>query len=120
MLWRLSNSNQRWRTYDHFLIAENRWRAPRYGVGGGLIDFGRREIVPVDALIHELVDLLQEDAEALDCRAEIETALEITANGNSADRQRAVFEQALKAGQPRDNALRTVVRHLIDEYHADL
>jgi carboxylate-amine ligase len=120
MLWRLSNSNQRWRTYDNFLIAENRWRAQRYGVGGGLIDFGRREIVPVDALIHELVDLLQEDAEALDCRAEIETALEITANGNSADRQRAVFEQAILAGQPRDNALRTVVRHLIDEYHADL
>ncbi len=46
MLWRLRVKNQRWRIYDRFLIGENRWRAQRYGVTEGLVDFGRGEIVP--------------------------------------------------------------------------
>ena len=46
MLWRLRTRNQRWRIYDRFLIGENRWRAQRYGVTEGLIDFGANEIVP--------------------------------------------------------------------------
>ena len=29
MLWRLRQRNQRWRIYDNFLVAENRWRAAR-------------------------------------------------------------------------------------------
>ena len=48
MLYRLRRDNQRWRQYDRFLIAENRWRAQRYGVDEGLVDFGRGEIVPFD------------------------------------------------------------------------
>ena len=120
MLWRLSKKNQRWRIYDNFLVAENRWRAQRYGVSGGLIDFGRREIVPMNDLLEEMLDLLQEDAEALNCRADIETAREIIAGGTSADRQRAVFTAAKDAGKPESEALRDMVRHLIEEYHADL
>ena len=42
MLWRLAMKNQRWRIYDNFLIAENRWRAQRYGVSEGLV--GRTEL----------------------------------------------------------------------------
>ena len=34
MLFRLRRSNQTWRTYPLFLLAENRWRAQRYGVEG--------------------------------------------------------------------------------------
>ncbi len=120
MLWRLSNKNQRWRLYDNFLVAENRWRAQRYGVTGGMIDFGRGQIVPMAELVAELVDMLAEDSEALECSAEIETLLDITAKGNSADRQRANYEAALATGKSRDEALRDVVRHLIDEYHTDL
>ena len=40
MLWRLRRGNQQWRQYDRFMIAENRWRASRYGIDEGLIDFG--------------------------------------------------------------------------------
>ncbi|HHI69915.1 MAG TPA: carboxylate-amine ligase, partial [Rhodobacteraceae bacterium] len=120
MLWRLSKKNQRWRIYDNFLVAENRWRAQRYGVSGGLIDFGRREIVPMNDLLEEMLDLLHEDAEALNCRADIETAREIIAGGTSADRQRAVFTAAMDAGKPESEALRDMVRHLIEEYHVDL
>ena len=54
------------------------------------------------------------------CLSEIETAREIAATGSSADRQRNVFAQSLKAGKPKDEALSDVVRHLIEEYHADL
>ena len=120
MLWRLSRKNQRWRLYDNFLVSENRWRAQRYGVTGGLIDFGRGEIVPMGELVQEMIDLLGRDAEALECTAEIENALEITKNGNSSERQRATYQGAIDAGKSTDVALHDVVRHLIEEYHADL
>lgn len=120
MLWRLAKNNQRWRLYDNFLVAENRWRAQRYGVNGGMIDFGRREIVPMPELTTEMVALLQEDAEALGCLSEIEIALDISANGTSSDRQRGVFEQAQTAGKTKSDALHDVVQHLVEEYHADL
>ena len=120
MLWRLSKKNQRWRLYDNFLVSENRWRAQRYGVTGGLIDFGRGEIVPMGELMQEMIELLVQDAEALNCTAEIENALQITKNGSSAERQRATYQAAIKAGKSVDDALHDVVRHLIEEYHADL
>ena len=46
MLYRLRRANQTWRTYPLFLLAENRWRAQRYGVEGTLFDFGKGELVP--------------------------------------------------------------------------
>lgn len=120
MLWRLSTSNQRWRLYDRFLIEENRWRAQRYGLSGGLIDWGRREIVPFADLMEELVGLLQEDGETLSSLAEIENVQNILNSGNSSDRQRAVYNDALQADYSQSEALRTVVRHLTEEFHADL
>lgn len=120
MLYRLALKNQRWRIYDHFLVSENRWRAQRYGVGNGLIDFGARKIVPVPQLVEELIELVERDAEALDCLAEVEGARAIAREGTSADRQRATFEAATAAGKSKDEALRAVVHSLIEEYHADL
>ncbi|WP_300519047.1 carboxylate-amine ligase [Aliiroseovarius sp.] len=120
MLWRLKARNQRWRTYDNFLISENRWRAQRYGVGAGLIDFGRREVVDFAALVDELIELLREDAEALGCLAEVENARNILVTGTSADRQRAVFNDSIQAEKSVEEALRDVARHLVEEFHADL
>ena len=120
MLWRLATLNQRWRLYDNFLIAENRWRAQRYGIASGLIDWGRREIVPFQDLTEELITLLEQDAEALGCLREIENTRTIIANGNSADQQRAVYRDAVQADYTHEDALRAVVKHLIEAYHADL
>lgn len=120
MLWRLATHNQRWRLYDNFLIAENRWRAQRYGISSGLIDWGRRETVPFDELATEIMALVEEDAAALDCVAEIENTKAIVTAGNSADQQRAVYRDAIQAEYSHEDALRAVVRHLIEEYHADL
>lgn len=120
MLWRLAQKNQRWRIYDNFLISENRWRAQRYGINQGLVDFGARSIVPFSKLIGELIELVTEDAEALDSVAEIENARQILATGTSADQQRTVFQDAVHAGYSTDEALKAVVRHLTEEFHADL
>ncbi len=119
-LWRLKAANQRWRIYDNFLVSENRWRAQRYGVSDGLIDFGRREVVDFAALAEELIALLGEDARALGCLEEVEQIRAIVAGGNSADRQRAIFTAARAAGDSRRAALSAVVRHLVEEFHADL
>ncbi len=117
MLCRLRIQNQRWREYDRFLIAENRWRAQRYGITEGLIDFGHRRITPFGELIDELREILAEDAEALGVGDELRGLDEILAHGTSASRQRAVHAGAQAAGH---DPGRAVVRHLIEEFHADL
>lgn len=116
MLWRLKRSNQRWRDYDGFLLSENRWRAQRYGVTGGLIDFGRGEIVPMPMLLEEMIALIAEDAAVLGCLAEVKAARDLLQNGTSAERQRAVFDGA---DRPEDG-LKKVVQHLIAEFQQDL
>ena len=120
MLWRLARKNQRWRIYDAFLIAENRWRAQRYGVSEGLVDFGRGEVVSFGELVEEMLELIEEDAEALECLAEVRAARELVKNGTSADVQRGVFEKALQSGDDKHEALCAVVRHLIQEFQVDL
>ncbi|MEM6385436.1 MAG: carboxylate-amine ligase [Pseudomonadota bacterium] len=120
MLWRLKTQNQRWRIYDHFLVGENRWRAQRYGMSEGLIDFGRGEVVPFPDLMEELVDLLAEDARALQAMDEVWGVHAILENGNSAERQRKVHEEALSQGLDEASAFRTVLDALIEEFQADL
>ena len=120
MLWRLRARNQRWRIYDRFLIGENRWRAQRYGVTEGLIDFGANRIVPFPELMTELIEMIGEDADALGCRAEVERVLTIATEGTSAQRQRAVVAEATDAGADQDQATAAVVDHLIAEFHRDL
>ena len=115
MLWRLRRSNQQWRQYDRFMIAENRWRASRYGIDEGLIDFGKAEIVPFPDLHEELIELIREDAEFFDCVDEIESAHEILERGTSAHKQVAVWHQAQQAGKDDAAALRDVVDMLIEE-----
>ena len=120
MRWRLRTRNQRWRIYDSILIGENRWRAQRYGTRDGLIDFGRREIVPMGELIDEWLSLIAEDAEALDCTTEIENVRNMLTMGTSADRQRAVLSEALARGEDLPAGWNAVVAHLVEEFHADL
>lgn len=119
MLYRLRKNNQRWRAYSRMLIAENRWRAMRYGPDEGLIDFGRGEIVPFAELLEELMQLVEEDAVALDCAAELVHARAILERGTSAHRQVRVYEQAINAGMGRQEALQAVVDMLIGETNPD-
>jgi carboxylate-amine ligase len=113
MLFRLRSENKRWRIYPRILVSENRWRAQRYGVEGELVDFGKGALVPYGDLLEELIELVREDAERLDCLAEIEHARAIVAEGTSAERQIRVHADARAAGADEREALCAVVDMLI-------
>ncbi len=120
MLWRMSKSNLRWRIYDTFLIGENRWRAQRFGASAGLIDFGEVTIKPMADLAQEMLHLIEEDAGVLRCTEEVHRIPDMVENGTSSDRQRRVFTASIEAGKSKKEALCDVVRHLIEEFTADL
>lgn len=115
MLWRLRLRNVTWRPYKNLLIGENRWRAQRYGLDEGLVDFGRGTIVPYADLMEELIELTREDAERFDCVAEVANARDIIRRGTSAHRQVAIYREALEQGATGWEALAQVVDWLVDE-----
>jgi len=120
MLYRLRRNNLRWRKYAVMLIQENRWRAQRYGTEGGLVDFGRGEVVPFAELMEELIALTREDAQALGCTREIEHCRTILSRGTSAHRQLQVYKDHIDAGETTEKALVSVVDTLIEETALDL
>jgi len=114
MLYRLRRDNQRWRVYARMLVDENRWRAQRYGMDRGMVDFGRGEIVPFADLMEELVVILRDDAEYFDCVEEIEHARTIISRGTSSHQQFQTYRQALESGATHEEALKRVVDWLIE------
>ncbi len=115
MLYRLRRNNQRWRKYSNMLVNENRWRAQRYGVDQGLVDFGRGEIVPYPVLLEEMLVLIREDAQFFGCVAEVEHARAILDRGTSAHWQVKTYEEAIGGGASKDEALKAVVDMLVKE-----
>ncbi|MBE0531281.1 MAG: carboxylate-amine ligase [Rhodospirillales bacterium] len=120
MLYRLRRANQRWRRYSRILINENRWRAQRYGIDEGLVDFGKGRIVPFPDLLEELLDLVAEDAEALGCRRQVERTRQIARQGTSAHRQIETYTRAIGTGATPKEALWATVDELIEETVAGL
>ena len=115
MLYRLRVKNQRWRRYPRALIEENRWRAQRYGVDQGLVDFGRGVVVGYPELLEEMIELCAEDAETLGCAAEVEHARRIIERGTSAHWQVRTWRDAVAAGASQEEALQAVVDMLVEE-----
>ena len=115
MLYRLRRGNKRWRQYAQFLIRENRWRAQRYGLSGGLIDFGIGEVVPFEKLLDELIELVLPDARELNCVDEIMRLTRIVKHGASADRQLAAYRKSCADGKSEQEALQDVTDLLIAE-----
>jgi carboxylate-amine ligase len=120
MLWRKSMDGDGWRVEQNFMISENRWRAQRYGVSEGLIDFGRKSLIPFAQAVDEIIELIEEDAEAMYCVPEVHAARDIVKIGTSADQQRKVFAGAKDAGASDQEALNAVVESLIADFAADL
>ena len=106
-LIKLRHDNQSWRSYRHHLITENKWRAVRYGLDGHLIDFGKREEIPVRHLALEVLSLVDDVVDELGSRKEVEYLHQILKVGSSADRQLDTFR--------RTDSLEAVVDQLIDE-----
>jgi len=114
-LYRMRLENRRWRIYNRMLLDENRWRAMRYGFDQGLLDLAKSSVVPFDVLIDEILELIADDAAALDCVAEANHARTIIKRGTSADRQVDVYQQAKNDGADEAEALREVTRFLVTE-----
>jgi carboxylate-amine ligase len=92
-LYKLMKQNLNFRIYRKALISENKWRASRYGLDGKLIDFGKQEEVDTRALVHELLDFIDDVVDDLGSRKEIEYVYKILENGTGADRQLRVYEE---------------------------
>ena len=115
MLYRLRQNNQRWRIYTPMLIRENRWRAMRYSFDEGLIDLAKGAVVPFDQLLDEILELVAEDAEALDCQEEVASVRNIMTRGTSAHRQLRAYELEQANGASDEDALKAVVDTLIQD-----
>ncbi|HNP87838.1 MAG: carboxylate-amine ligase [Chloroflexi bacterium SZAS-1] len=105
--YRMFEQNTTFRVYRRALINENKWRAQRYGLDGKLIDFGKRTEVEAKALVHEIVELVDDVVDELGSRKEVEYLLTMCEQGSSADRQLKVFKET--------NDLKAVVDNLIAE-----
>jgi len=115
LLYRLRRENQRWRHYPPFLVRENRWRAQRYGIEQGMVDFGKGAVVPFPVLLEELFELVAEDAAHFGCIAEVAHARMIVQRGTSADRQLARYEAIKQLGGSEQAALVGVVDEIVEE-----
>jgi carboxylate-amine ligase len=106
-LIQLRKNNQTWRLYRRSFVAENKWRAIKDGLDGKLIDFGKREEVPLRFLMGELLELVDDVVDELGTRREIETINTILKEGTSADRQLRKYQET--------DSLEAVVDMLVDE-----
>jgi carboxylate-amine ligase len=91
-LLKLRERNLGFRKYLPALVAENKWRAMRYGIDGKLIDFGIQKEVPMRELALELLEFVDDVVDELGSRTAVEYVHTILANGTSADRQLAAFK----------------------------
>ena len=80
-----------------------------------MTDFGKGPLITVVELPAELLELVAEDAERLDCVAEVAHTRSIAAHGTSADRQCRTYAEARDNGADERQALNAVVDFLIAE-----
>jgi len=106
-LYKLRRRNLGFRLYHRRLLEENKWRAARWGLDGKLIDFGRRQEVPMRDLALELLEFVDDVVDELDSRREVQYVRDILRDGTSADRQLAVYRET--------GDLRAVVQAIVRE-----
>jgi carboxylate-amine ligase len=106
-LLKLRARNLGFRKYMPALIAENKWRAIRYGLDGMLIDLGKQAEVPMRELAIELMEFIDDVVDELGSRRAVSYIDTLLSGGTSADRQ---LEAYRKAGD-----VRAVVDHVAAE-----
>src|SRR5437762_4040920 len=106
-LYRLRERNLGFRRYHRALIEENKWRAARWGIEGKLIDFGKRQEVPMRDLAVELLQFVDDVVDDLRSRREVEYVKKILSDGTSAERQVDVYRHT--------GDLRAVVQSVVEE-----
>jgi carboxylate-amine ligase len=104
----LRQRNMQFRLYERLLIAENKWRAVRYGLEGKLLDLGIEQAVPTRELIHELLERVAPYARMLNSIDELAHVETIVQRGASADQQ-------LRVWQEHDQSIHAVIDFLAAE-----
>jgi len=111
-LYRLREKNLGFRRYHRALIEENKWRAARWGIDGKLIDFGKRQEVPMRQLAEELLEFIDDVVDDLGSRREVEYVRTILVEGTSAEKQVEIYR--------RTGDLRAVVQSIVEETRAEV
>lgn len=111
-LHKLIKQNLGFRLYRRALIAENKWRAARYGIHGKLIDFGKKEEVPYKLLANELLEFIDDVVDELNSRDELDYVRKMLEIGTGADRQLEIWNQSQDT--------KKVVDYIINETHHGL
>jgi carboxylate-amine ligase len=106
-VYKLRTQNLNFMSYKRLVLNENKWRASRYGLDGKLIDFGKEEEVDTRDLIREILDFVDDVADDLGSREELEKVCNILDRGTGADRQLKVYEET--------KSLESVVDFIIEE-----
>jgi carboxylate-amine ligase len=75
------------------LVAENKWRAARYGLAADLVDLEHDTERPARAAVEAPVERARPAARRLGCEAELALVSGILERGNGADEQRAAYEE---------------------------
>lgn len=96
------------------IAEENRWQIQCDGLDATIVDVVTLEPVDVRSAIRALLTALAPDAEALDVVPEFDRIGGILEQGTSADRQIALYYEALDAGASEAAALERVLSWLLD------
>ena len=78
---------------DPLLVAENKWRATRYGLDATFHDFATGRVTGARRAARDLVENLRPVSGDLGCEGELEGVLEILKQGSGADKQRAALAE---------------------------
>jgi carboxylate-amine ligase len=86
-----SDHNAGLNVVDRAIAVENKWRAQRYGAQGTFVT--RSGEIAVGELLKMVLELVTDDAEALDCSDQVEYCRTIVSDGTSADAQLQIFAE---------------------------
>ncbi len=103
----LHKEKQLFKPYRRLLIAENKWRAARYGTEASLIDFDKETEISFANLAQTFIEFLGDVPDKLNSRSEVDYLNKIVKNGTGADRQMAKYLEKRN--------LEAVVDYIIEE-----
>ena len=89
------------------LVAQNKWRAARYGAKAQLVDASTYQVQTLPQIVDNLVERLAATAEDLGCREYLERNRQVAAGPSWAERQLTLAEQK--------GELAAVVKELIQQ-----
>lgn len=99
---------------DQAIVAENLWRAQRYGFDAGLIDLSSHRLVSAREMLENTLEALDDDIRTLGCAPQVERVWHILENGTSAHAQLERYRERRQAGDSHADALSHVVQWLAD------